>query len=120
MMQVSSSAPDVGAVGLADLIGSAPQPDPLEELYAVAGTGPGSASASPLAELAELASFIAAVRAARAGRPADADSRRDAVHVSRLAGLWVGSEHAALGLPRRPDVRVERPSLFSRAVSVSN
>jgi hypothetical protein len=85
MMQVSSPAPDVGAVGLADLIGSAPHPDLLEELYAVAGTDPGSGSASPLAELAELASFIAAVRAARAGqasRAADADSRRDAVHLS--------------------------------------
>ena len=82
MMQVSSSAPYVGAVGFAGLIGSAPQPDPLEELYAVAGTDPGSGSASPLAELAELASFIAAVRAARAGRQADADSRRDAVHLS--------------------------------------
>ena len=80
MMQVSSSAPDVGAVGLAGLTDSAPQPDPLEELYAVASTEPGPGSANPLAELA---TFIAAVQAAQAGRLADAYSRRDAAaHLS--------------------------------------
>jgi len=53
-------------------------------------------------------------------RKLNVNSRRDAVHVSRLAGLWVGTEHAPLGLPRRPEARAERPALFSRAVSVTN
>jgi DNA-binding NarL/FixJ family response regulator len=53
-------------------------------------------------------------------RKLNVNSRRDAVHVSRLAGLWVGGEHAPLALPRRPEVRAERPALFSRAISVSN
>jgi len=46
-------------------------------------------------------------------------SRRDAVHVSRLAGLWTG-EHAALAMPRRPEIRTDRPALYSRVVGVSN
>jgi len=53
-------------------------------------------------------------------RKLNVSSRRDAVHVSRQAGFWGGTEHAALSLPRRPEVRTERPSLFTRAVGVSN
>ncbi len=82
-MQVSSPAPDVGAVGLAGL---APRPDPLEDLYAAAdaqvGADPAS-PASPLAGLAELASLLAAMRAAaRAGQLDDGDGRHHAAGLS--------------------------------------
>jgi DNA-binding NarL/FixJ family response regulator len=53
-------------------------------------------------------------------RKLNVNSRRDAVHVSRLAGLWSGGEHAPLGLPRRPDLRTERPSIFTRALGTAN
>jgi DNA-binding NarL/FixJ family response regulator len=53
-------------------------------------------------------------------RKLNVNSRRDAVHVSRLAGLWGSNEHLALSVPRRPDIRSERPSLFSRALGATN
>ena len=48
------------------------------------------------------------------------NSRRDAVHVSRLAGLWGSAEPAEHAIPRRPDIRPERVPLFSRAVGVAS
>ena len=48
------------------------------------------------------------------------NSRRDAVHVSRLAGLWGSGDLAERGIPRRPDIRPERAPLFSRAVGTAN
>jgi DNA-binding NarL/FixJ family response regulator len=47
------------------------------------------------------------------------NSRRDAVHVTRIAGLWGGGDNG-LAIQRRPDSRTERPSLFNRAVGVAN
>ena len=48
------------------------------------------------------------------------NSRRDAVHVSRLAGLWGSGEPAERVILRRPDIRPERVPLFSRAVGAAN
>jgi hypothetical protein len=83
MMQVSSPVPDAGAVGLADMVGLAPRPDPLEALYAAAGTHADSGPASSDSALAELATLLAAVRAAaRAGRLDDGDGRHHAARLS--------------------------------------
>jgi hypothetical protein len=79
MMQVSSLVPSVGAVGQAE-IGLAPQPDPLEDLYAAAGAYADSEPASPLAELASL---VAAMRAvAWAGRLDEGDGLYRAARLS--------------------------------------
>jgi class 3 adenylate cyclase len=80
-MQVSSPIPDIGAVGVADLVGLTPQqPDPLEDLYAAAASYVGS---GPVRPVAELVGIVAAMRAAaRAERLDDGDGRH---HTARLS-----------------------------------
>lgn len=53
-------------------------------------------------------------------RKLNVNSRRDAVHVSRLAGLWGVNEHRSFGLPRTPDLQPERASLYSAALGATN
>jgi len=53
-------------------------------------------------------------------RKLNVNSRRDAVHVSRLAGLWGASDHRSFGLQRQPDLQAERGSLYSAALGATN
>jgi two-component system nitrate/nitrite response regulator NarL len=53
-------------------------------------------------------------------RKLNVNSRRDAVHVSRLAGLWGGNEHRSFGLQRPVDLQPERASLYSPALGATN
>jgi hypothetical protein len=80
MMQLSLPVADAGAVGLADLIGLAPRPDPPPDFYAAAGAHAGAGAASPLAELASLVAAMQA--AARAGWLDDGDGRHHAARLS--------------------------------------
>jgi hypothetical protein len=101
-MQVSSLVPSAGATRQADLVGLAPQPDPLEDLYAAAGAHAGSEPASPLAELASLVAAMQAV--ARAGRLDDGD------------GLY---RAARLSLARAPRFPVEGQTCAVFAVDIA-
>jgi class 3 adenylate cyclase len=76
MMQANSLVLGAGAARQADLIGLAPQPDPVEDLYAAVGVRAGSELAGPLAELASL---VAAIRAGRL------DERDGLYHAARLS-----------------------------------
>lgn len=56
-------------------------------------------------------------------RKLNVNSRRDAVHVSRLAGLWVGGDHELRPLlngSRTLEIKPERTSLFSPALGATN
>jgi DNA-binding NarL/FixJ family response regulator len=56
-------------------------------------------------------------------RKLNVNSRRDAVHVSRLAGLWGVGDYGlrpSLGAQRQPEIKPERASLFSPALGATN
>jgi DNA-binding NarL/FixJ family response regulator len=53
-------------------------------------------------------------------RKLNVNSRRDAVHVSRLAGLWGSNEHRSFGLQRPQEIQPERASLYSPALGATN
>lgn len=53
-------------------------------------------------------------------RKLNVNSRRDAVHVSRLAGLWGVSEHRPFAMPRPAEIKPERASLYSPALGATN
>jgi len=56
-------------------------------------------------------------------RKLNVNSRRDAVHVSKLAGLWGVSEYVprpSLSDKRQPENKPERASLFSPALGATN
>lgn len=56
-------------------------------------------------------------------RKLNVNSRRDAVHVSRLAGLWAVGDFGtrpSLGSRRQAEIKPERASLFSPALGATN
>jgi DNA-binding NarL/FixJ family response regulator len=53
-------------------------------------------------------------------RKLNVNSRRDAVHASRLAGAWSVGDRPLLGGQRPLETQPERPSLFSAALAATN